>query len=124
MKATSEPIRYRESLFDDVQLPTLITPKRLKAPAEEARESPVTVPPDGVSADNRRSARWSRGDTCRSRGACRSVEVADLQHHLGSFRRQPGGRSARSGALACRVSLLALPQTPVARPDQSRRCVP
>jgi len=39
MKLTSEPIRYRESLFDDVQLPTLITPK-LKAPPRKREKVP------------------------------------------------------------------------------------
>ena len=35
-----EPITYRESLFDDVQLPTLITPKRLKAPPRKREKVP------------------------------------------------------------------------------------
>jgi len=47
-----EPIRYRESLFDDVSLPVLVAPQRPKAPPRKREKTPPPSLPDGVSADD------------------------------------------------------------------------
>jgi hypothetical protein len=55
-----ETIRYRESLFDGVSFAGPHCARAAKGAAKEARENLAAIPPDGVSADDRRSARRAR----------------------------------------------------------------